>query len=1122
MHFIGLDHRFVEPRGCVAIWLQMKINVCDPPTNDLPGPGFSPNAPHHFPLGTRASVVGVRHRATERDLFQASSQFRRRPREKRDWNVKSFLKKSALRSASCLQALSVTGLAVGAIAISAPAAAQDYTRGVLAGTVVDESGAPVSGATVTVSSNEQGFTNTTTTAANGSFTVPALPTGTYTVVVTANGTPVVEDRGASVLAGQTNTYRYIAGAAPVAADEGSAIVVLGQRVQVSDFAQTQTGVTLDVAEIADTVPVGRDQTSLILLAPGTTSGDTGFGNLASISGATVAENAYYVNGLNITDFRNFLGGSIIPFEFYRTIDVKTGGYQAEYGRALGGVTSAVTKAGSNEFKAGVVATYSPDWLREDSPDTYAAKNSDDFEESYDASLYVSGPIIKDRLFFYALYQPRYFKDSDTSITSAARLETTSKSPFFGGKIDAVITDGHRLEFTYFRDDQTQRTKYTAYDADTDTLGDLKGTVVNEFGGDNFIGTYTGQFTDWFTLSLSYGENHDKSTQSADPDAQYILSRLDGCDPVCDAVFGSPYVAYGTVIADTQDINDRKFYRADADIYVDLLGEHHFRAGFDYEDLTAGELTQYTGDGYRYDIRYNQARRRLYFNEGEFNTKMRAFYLQDAWSLMDGRLNLQLGIRNDRFKNYTQLGDLYYDSGDQWGPRLGATFDVFGDGATKLNAFWGRYFLPIATNTNIRLAGAETYYEQRMNYPLATDANDDGVPDFFTFDADGNITNFVANTGGPCPAGSPDAGELCAAVFADGTLGAVDTLVNADLAPSYTDEWLLGISHRMGDWTFGVNYINRRLGQTLEDVAIDAAVLDYCDENGIAGCGAVWSGFHQYVLTNPGADMTVRLDGDCSIAGQCDVVTLTAEQLGYPEAVRKYDAVEFTVDKAFNGFYGFNFNYVYTKLRGNFEGAVKSDNNQTDSGLTQDFDQPGFLDGAYGDLANGREHAFKFYGHVQPIDWLDIGVNAIVESPRKFSCIGNYNNDSSNFAYSYGAASYYCVQDEFGGDETVGLPGGPELGGGEGSVLVPRGSAFESDWNKRIDLRTTFKLGEFIGLPDSYFAIDVFNLFNWKSELDFNEFGDVSFGGANPDYRKVLGYQQPRSVRFTLALRYGGR
>ena len=1028
--------------------------------------------------------------------------------------MKSFLKKSALCSASCLQALSVTGMAVGAIALAAPAAAQDYTRGVLAGTVVDEAGAPVSGAQVTVTSNEQGFSQTATTNEAGAFTVAALPTGTYTVLIASSGTPVVEDRGATVLAGQTNNYRYIAGGAEAVASEDG-IVVLGQRLQVSDFAQTQTGVTLDVSELASTVPVSRDQTSLILLAPGTTAGDTGFGNLASIGGATVAENAYYVNGLNITDFRGFLGGSIIPFEFYRTLDVKTGGYQAEYGRALGGVTSAVTKAGSNEFKAGVVATFTPDSMYSDSPNTYAAKNDTDYTQNWDASIYASGPIIKDRLFFYALYNPRDLHQEDTSITSAARIKTTTKSPFFGGKVDFVIADGHRLEGTYFRDDQTQRNQYTAYDSATDTLGGVMGTVVNEFGGDNFIGTYTGQFTDWLTLSLSYGENHDKSTQTADPDAQYILSRLPAaCTPACPSnALGTAYVAYGTVIADTKDFNDRVFYRADVDVYADFFGEHHFRAGFDYEDLTASELTQYTGDGYRYDIRPNQARRRFYFNEGSFNTKMRAFYIQDAWSLMDGRLNLQLGLRNDRFKNYTQAGDLYYDSGDQWGPRLGATFDLLGDGRTKLNAFWGRYFLPIATNTNIRLAGAETYYEQRMNYPTATDANGDGVPDIFTFDANGNITNFVETVGaGNCPA--PDQGTNCAAVFSDGTLGPTDTLVAEGLAPSYTDEWILGVSHRMGDWTVGVNYINRRLGETLEDVAVDAAVNAYCAENGIAGCPGVFSGFHQYVLSNPGKDITVRLDGDCSIAGQCDVVTLKAEDLGYPQAVRNYDAVEFTVDKAFNGLYGFNFNYVWTQLEGNFEGGVKSDNNQTDTGLTQDFDQPGFLDGAYGDLANGREHAFKFYGHIQPVEWLDIGINALIESPRKFSCIGNYY-DSSNFAFSYGAASYYCQQPVAGAQEFDNFLGTT-------SYLVPRGTAFKSDWNKRIDLRASFKFGEMIGLEDSYFAIDVFNVFNSKAELDFNEFGDVSFSGPNPDYQKVLGYQAPHSVRFSLALRYGGQ
>jgi hypothetical protein len=192
--------------------------------------------------------------------------------------------------------------------------------------------------------------------------------------------------------------------------------------------------------------------------------------------------------------------------------------------------------------------------------------------------------------------------------------------------------------------------------------------------------------------------------------------------------------------------------------------------------------------------------------------------------------------------------------------------------------------------------------------------------------------------------------------------------------------------------------------------------------------------------------------------------------------------------------------------------VKSDNNQTDTGLTQDFDQPGFLDGAYGDLANGREHSFKFYGHVQPVEWLDIGINALVESPRKFSCIGNYY-DSSNFAFSYGAASYYCQQPNVGGTPFPNFLGGT-------SYLVPRGTAMKSDWNKRIDLGVKFDL-EPLGIGSSYFRIDVFNVFDWKSELDFQEFGDVSFSGPNPDYGKVTGFQAPRSVRLTLALRYGG-
>src|SRR5690606_27792401 len=131
---------------------------------------------------------------------------------------------------------------------------------------------------------------------------------------------------------------------------------------------TGTGINVDVAELVKTVPLSRDLTSVALLAPGTSRGDTAFGNLASIGGASVAENAYYVNGLNITNFDNYLGAANVPFDFYRTIEVKSGGYPAEFGRATGGIINTTTKAGSNEFFAAAHVNWSPDFLRSSAKD----------------------------------------------------------------------------------------------------------------------------------------------------------------------------------------------------------------------------------------------------------------------------------------------------------------------------------------------------------------------------------------------------------------------------------------------------------------------------------------------------------------------------------------------------------------------------------------------------------------------------------------------------------------------------------------------------------------------------------------------------------------------------------
>ncbi len=93
-------------------------------------------------------------------------------------------------------------------------------------------------------------------------------------------------------------------------------------------------------------------------------GDIAFdGNLASFGGASVAENAYYVNGFNITNsFRN-LNFSKIPFEAIAEQQMKTGGYGAEFGRSLGGVVNQTTKRGTNEFQTGSNVYWTPGSMR---------------------------------------------------------------------------------------------------------------------------------------------------------------------------------------------------------------------------------------------------------------------------------------------------------------------------------------------------------------------------------------------------------------------------------------------------------------------------------------------------------------------------------------------------------------------------------------------------------------------------------------------------------------------------------------------------------------------------------------------------------------------------------------
>ncbi|MEJ2274193.1 MAG: carboxypeptidase regulatory-like domain-containing protein, partial [Woeseiaceae bacterium] len=615
-------------------------------------------------------------------------------------------------------------------ALSTAAYAQDYTTNTIAGSVKDLNGNPVAGATIEISS-AKGVRRSATVGSDGSFRFPRLPLGEYEATVSASGFETLSDM-------QINNQLGVAGLLTITiAPEGAPIeeiVTTGVRQASVDFNTNETGISVNVGELMNKYPVGRDITSVALFAPGAQRGDTAFntrrnGNLASFSGASVAENAYYINGMNVTNFRNFTGGSTIPFEFFDQIEVKTGGYQAEYGRSMGAFINSASKSGSNEFTFEATAYWTPDSLRETSKDIQTTWNSLDYTKGNDLILQASGPLWEDHLFFYGLYNDRSNYEQDFS--SSQRVDTFDDDPFYAGKIDFVPFDGHRLEYTYFTDQRKiKQTTYAFNEANLDR-DEVNGSEVGQSLGDSFIlagGTneifkYTGVFTDWFTISAMYGTNEfDRADQTTAGDCPIVYERM--TNPGSSAAIGcwaGAYVGNG--------FDERESTRVDADFYFSALGEHHIRVGWDQEDLTSFDETAYSGGEYfRYhyctdpngcfngQIAQNEeyVRHVIYNTGGSFEIQQSAWYIQDSWQLND-RLTMNIGFRSEVFENLNSNGEVFIKTDDEIAPRLGVTFDLFGDGRTLVSGFYGRYYMPIAANTNIRMSGAENYIEEYLRH-----------------------------------------------------------------------------------------------------------------------------------------------------------------------------------------------------------------------------------------------------------------------------------------------------------------------------------------------------------------------------------------------------------------------
>ena len=527
----------------------------------------------------------------------------------------------------------ILALWAAALLVSLSAWAQSSTTGVIEGRVRDQAGNAIADATVTGVANRA--PTATVTDSQGRYTLANLPPGIYkvrcespgkaavildSIVVSINTRSRVD---VTMVAGQTET------------------VTVTSEAPVVDTKSVTTGGNFKVTNFIDQLPVGRNLAAALVLAPGVESGGgTGAGN-NSISGASGLENSYVVDGVNITNTGyggigsyNIIYGSLgtgVTYDFLEEVQVKTGGIDAEFGQATGGVVNTVVKSGTNDL-SGSVGLYAggvTDEFKQTSLFVGAVnpqKGSWDDNATYDLGLSVGGPIVKDKLFYFVAYNPVIGKESaaiegiplpsnlsviagdptiaqyDPSATypsAVAGLQTRERrSDNYAGKLTWYANPNHRLEFSAFGDPSSGDIGPQRFSLRNIDFPQGGGLSEISYGANNYTLKYDAVFTPTLFMQAQLGRHDGKFEESGGLDkSRYTDQRQLRC-------FLSPRLcapgqprdnaatwAFGGVgfISNSKDQNDQAKV-----VLTWVKGNNELKGGLSYDLIKYTDSQDYTG------------------------------------------------------------------------------------------------------------------------------------------------------------------------------------------------------------------------------------------------------------------------------------------------------------------------------------------------------------------------------------------------------------------------------------------------------------------------------------------------------------------------------------------------
>ena len=967
---------------------------------------------------------------------------------------------------------------VAAMLVAAGAYAQ--TTGVIEGIINDEKGQTLPGVTVEATSASLQGAKVAVSDSTGHFRLVFLPPGTYTVRFRLQGFGTQEQSDVSVGLGKTVTMQVSMRSA-----FKEEVVVSGMSPTI-DVRSTEVGTNVGSSVFAN-LPVQRNFASVLLVAPGTNQDAAG----VTVYGSTGAENGYYIDGVNTTSIERGTQGKVLNFEFIQEAQVKTGGYQAEYGRATGGLINVITKSGGNEFHGDVFGYYEGSSIQDDlSSSTIDDANvggvsslvSNHTRKDY--GLDVGGYVVKDKLWFFGAYN--FVKsDEDNKIfrdfsayggpnyefpTPGSIYVGDTKSNIWSGKLTWRASPNHSLIVSAFGDPTTfdgpTRNFPTGLAAQPSVFlqsidsGATDGTLKYEgvLGQNWVINAQAAQHKDkgltggpGLTEIRFYDYTHPLYTDAG------ILPSAGGYGPAQRSEFG------------------RDIYRGDLSYFLaNFGGDHELKFGLEYEHITIDNSTYNTGGQRIYQfaktgndgLPYTYYRHRFYVNRSGLDpytltaadimnplvqktkTDNQAAYLQDAWRVGAG-LTFNLGIRWESQKLYNSLQEVALELNDNWAPRLGFIWDPKANGKTKIFGSWGYFYETIPMDMVIRSFGSEILaFQYNFNGYFSDNKNDISCdPEVIALGLRPRCT----------------------------ITGSEATPVDPNLKGQYIQEYILGGEAEVAtDFVVGVKYIDRKLGRVIEDMLNQDLV---------------------YQISNPGEGTgKVTYDSSCS-----------CWPFPVPKAEREFKGIELTAKKRFANNWSLTASYLYSTLKGNYDGTFQASTGQLDPNINSAFDYAEFQINNTGDLTADRRHQFKVdASYVFPFG-LTLGGTAYWRSGVPITAYG-YSFAYQNWEfYLSDRGAFGRTNDEYEADLHLGYP--VKLGGMELNLLMDVFNAL----NRQGEISRNMRYDS----VEDYEVMD----YDTGQVLAPIKPGDTTRPPTNPAFNHANGWQAPRSIRLGVRLTF---